>query len=209
MGFFLRRSAALIVFITLAGIQEATAFELSVVGATNFANPAIDVGGVTATGYNAKPAFGGGVLVGFSMLPALEWEIGALYVGRHYKYPTSNGQAEDSYYSYEVPLIFRLTALQYINIGAGAYVAVPSGEDTYTLTPTGGTGTSTSQTASSSFKTDYGLVASLAVKIPLNMAVSFLIDGRYYYGVSNASKIAGETLKFRDAQALFGLNFEF
>jgi hypothetical protein len=86
---------------------------------------------------------------------------------------------------------------------------MPRGQDTYTLTPSGATGTSSSSNAIDSFKPDAGVVGSVAIKIPFGIASSILVDGRYYYGLTNASKLAGENLKFRDTQVLFGLNLGF
>lgn len=191
------------------GAAQASAFELSLVGATNFTSPSINFGGSTATGYTAKAAFGGGALLGFGLLPGLELELGGLYLGRHYTYPISSGMAEDSFNAIEVPILLRITALKYITIGGGGYYARPTGQETYTVTPTGGSGQATTSSALDTFKPDFGAVGSVQLRLPLNFAANFLIDGRYAYGLTNASKIAGETLKFREAQALFGLNFGF
>ncbi len=187
---------------------QAQAFELSLVGGVNLATPSDQVNSSSSTG-TSKLAFGGGALLGFSMVPTVELEIGALYMGRHFTAAVPTGSEEDTYYSFEVPVIVRLIGLRYLTVGAGAYYAVPQGQDSYNLSPTSGSASSGSTTATSNFKNDLGAVASVGIKFPIGVASNFLIDGRYYYGLTNMSQNSNETLKARDLQILAGINFEF
>jgi hypothetical protein len=209
------RMKQLLVVLLSSGISfgvflgSAQAFDLSVVGGADFATPSVSLGGASQTGISAKAGFGGGLLVGFDLNPVTELEIGALYMGRHFTAPTSTGQEEDSYYSYEIPVVLRLIPLKYITFGLGLYYALPEGNDSQTATPTGGAATSSSPVSTSVFKSDLGGLGSLAVKFPLGIASSFLVDARYYYGFTNASQIAGTAVHYRDVQILAGIDFGF
>jgi hypothetical protein len=205
---YFRGLFAVIVLGIIVASSAAQAFEISVVGGGDLAKPSIESGGTSVTG-SSKAAFGGGFLVGFNLNFVTELEFGALYMGRHYTYPVASGTGEDSYSRYEIPVILRLNLLKYLTIGGGAYYSVPTGQSTYTLTPSGSSGSSTTSNAADNFKNDFGGVGSVSIKIPLNIATSLVLDGRYLYGLINTTKASAETIKTRDIEALIGFNFGF
>lgn len=187
-------ACALIFGLGFLGACSAFGFDLSFVGGADFATPSVQQNGSNVGGYSDKAAFGGGMLLGLDLNLATELEIGALYMGRHFSFPGG----EHNYHSYEIPLVIRLIPLKYITFGVGPYYAVVTDQDSAAGVP-----------ATTHFQNDFGFLGSLAFKFPLSLATCFLVDTRYLYGVTNASRDSGTSLHYRDVQILAGLNFGF
>jgi hypothetical protein len=143
-------------------------------------------GGSVAIGDNARRGYGGGALLGFWLIPGIEFETGGLYLTRKYD---SSG---DIQHAVQVPLLLRLHLLRDFSVGAGGYGALAMRSDS----------------SSGLKKQDYGALASVALRFPIALGTAIILDGRYALGlanVNNSSSAGKET--FRDIQALAGIQF--
>ena len=170
---------------------EAHAFSISVVGAFNDSNPSTGAisgfsGGATGAGASAT-GFGGGALFGFGGAGPIGFELGALYLPRNGTEAGSDGNngtytATIKSTVLEIPALLRFHLGHMFSVGAGAYYALGMGTTTMTMTDAGQSGTAAASTGS-----DFGLLASAAVTIPLAPTLGIVIDGRYTMGLKAAN----------------------
>ncbi len=190
----------------------ASSFSMSIVGAGDLstlnvsnAPTSMTVNGVSVTNVSSsnksKMGLGGGVLFDSMFSSAAGLEFGGLYITRKIETTTSftalgvnsSTTSTDNTHFLQIPVLLRVYLNQALSIGAGGYIAEGlSGVD------------------SDLKKSDYGLVASLGIHVPLGSSSAFLIDGRYNYGLKNVDNSSyGMTQKYRDVQFLAGLTFGF
>lgn len=157
-----------------------------------------------------KLTWGGGALFGFKLNPFLTLEAGGLFAPRKSSIDfsildASLPSATKSYNAIQIPALLRVTAIPLLSFGAGMYYSVGMGSVTSEVT---GSAPSTQTFAEARLKSsDYGLVGSVAFRLPLAPMFGFVVDGRFNYGLANLATDAGVSLKAREAQVLAGLNF--
>lgn len=206
----LTQSLLLCVFLTLSThVRLAHAFDVSAVGTVCFSRPSLEINGGTFHGIGSKAGYGGGFLFSTPVSPNFAIELGVLDVRRDFSYPISGGTGEDAFNTIELPLLLDWLPQHWIRFGGGPYAAVPIGQDTYSVTPLGQSTASSLTAAAENFKTDFGLMASLAVKVPIKTRGSFLVDGRYAFGLVNSTRIVGESMKYRAIEVMTGLSFKY
>jgi hypothetical protein len=94
-----------------------------------------------------------------------------------------------------------------LSIGVGAYYATYSGDMKETTKTLSGSSTSNRSFAAASHeKSDFGLVTSLGIYIPISPVSRIILDGRYNIGMKDNNTSAAE-LKYNDIQALLGIQF--
>ena len=138
----------------------------------------------------STPQPGGGVLLGFDLANGGEAqiELGVLYMPRGFVEVLDNQSIITvSQTTLQVPLLIRFTVLPAISLGVGGFM-------TYALTSTRDLNS-----------LDSGLVGSVAVKVGFEKSVSFLLDFRYQFGLTNLSTVTGFGTQFYDFQGLAGI----
>jgi hypothetical protein len=141
-----------------------------------------------------------GVSVGYGLsweLPASEgsgWEIGASSYAR--KWGT-----QSQYQNILIPLLHNFWLGPYLGAGLGGYFS--KGSRTLTLS-----GTALTFDTAEMRSTDFGAVAALKINLPFEIrGLSLMLEGRYHYGLANASRINSIKSRFDDFQFLVGLKF--
>ena len=197
-----------VVTLSLVASSPAHALDLSPVLGFGFASTSTSLNGIDQSlviSSKVTPILGG--LVGLSMMPGLELEIGALYAPR--KFGQTLGTTETVYqYNYlEFPVMARATVLPFIYPGLGFYYALAQGDISQTTTGFSGPSIPLTFDQANTTKDDFGIVGSLQVRLPVLPTLSILADARYLVGLKNVSKMANTTQKWKEFQLLFGVNF--
>jgi hypothetical protein len=200
----MRNKIFFFILATCCWVSSAEAFDLGVVGAANMTMPTFGNSSVT---YNTsgQVTLGFGALVGFDILKAFQLEGAVLYIPRSY----NNGLQTTTFTMLEIPVVFRFTALKFINFGAGVYYATGLGNYNIQVN-TVSSSTAADYTATGINRTDFGVLASVGLNIPLLPELKLLADLRYYLGLQNlyVNPSAG-TFNLRDLQLLAGIKFSF
>jgi len=203
------RLAAIVFLITLISASSAQAARFSLVGVANSSEP-----NEPGTEYSGRPGYGAGLLVEFRIMPAIGFEMGALYMPRKYEYNTAVPTSTKTTLSgkmYEFPVLLRMHLGRLFSLGVGGYYAKAAGQISGE-TQTEGAGTTTqvyTYAARNQTETDYGALVSLALYMRMAPLTYFTVDGRYAMGMKNTSTIAGSERKYNDMQLLAGLQFGF
>lgn len=205
MRFQTLATAALASLITLASAPSARAemLSLSAVGALNVSSVSASNSAAT-TVYSAGTGFGFGALASMPIMPAFSIELGALYVPRKFSSTSSLVTTDFTLTQLEIPLVFRFTPLPLISFGLGGYLGLGLGN---VHTAVGSVKLDNSYEIAGISKTDLGLLASAAFRLPLAPTFGLLVDARYLMGLKNSSTVAPTETKFRDFQLLAGVNF--
>lgn len=171
---------------------------------------ALDSGTETGNGIthslSAKLGFGGGVLIDHPLGEGAAFEFGALYLTRKFDDTTVGETATEN--MIQIPVLLRLHLVPMISIGAGGYWETGMGNVTDVGDGTGAT-VSGSYNSVGAKQSDLGLVGSLRLHFPMGPGVHFLVDGRYTYGLTNISNLAGGNVTYKDYQVLAGFSFGF
>jgi len=232
----MRHSRNLVFFTLMAAslfiAQSAFALRLSVVGAGTFSKLKNDPETASSNGTDFKTVsgdsslgLGGGALFGMWLSHSFELETGLLYISRIIGSKTtaviSGTDVTINYKTttrgWQVPLLLRYHFGSYLSLGGGGYYTMGSGKVKSEMTTEAlGISTTTSQEETyedADFKKkDMGVLASVALRIPLNPATAFLVDGRYLMGLNDVNADPNDTTpavkqKYQDIQALVGLQF--
>jgi len=210
----------IIFFITSLMLSSvAQAARLSLVGVDDLATGSYSnqPSGFTAPSISSKSGFGGGLLLDEMVSREVMFEIGALYLTREYGSSggSISGVATDSttttqhVIQFPVQLKFRL--LPMLHIGVGGYLSEGVGSiDSQDSTNPSQSNSSESYSSANIKKTDYGLLGSVGLSLPLTMTTHFIVEGRYAYGLANVyadPNSTGLTIKNRDIQILAGFTF--
>ncbi len=203
------RRAVFAAFFMMISIPSAQAMRFSLVGVANSSEP-----NEPGTEYSGRPAYGAGLLLEFRLMPAIGFEVGALYMPRKYDYNTAVPTSTKTTLSgkmYEFPVLLRMHLARLFSLGVGGYYAKAAGQISGE-TQTEGAGTTTqafTYAARNQTETDYGALVSLALYMRMAPLTYFTVDGRYAMGMKNTSTIAGSERKYNDMQLLAGLQFGF
>lgn len=185
------------------GAQAAS--RVSLVGIATFAEPDYKRGSQTEN-YNSRMGTGFGGLLEINAGQPLSWQVGMLYVPRVYD------RGVDRYREsmWQFPVLARAN-FSLFSFGFGPYIAMYSGDirheiiegDSVLLDEKVPRGTYNRGTM------DYGLVGSVAGRMPLNPGVALLFDLRYTIGLSDNDTTPLNELKFNDVQIMGGFQFQF
>lgn len=178
-------------------VASAQAAELALVGDATWSNLNVTdlPTGINSASTSAKAGYGGGLLLNFPMARAISLEVGGIYASKKADINESTilGPATGSVSAkyIQVPADLRFWLAPMLSIGVGGYWEHGVSGD-----------------FSSTKKNDTGLLGSVALRFPLGMSgTKFLVDGRYYYGLSNIDNSGTDTEKYRDIQVLVGFAF--
>lgn len=97
----------------------------------------------------------------------------------------------DTFTYIDVPAILRVHLGQFFSLGAGAYYA---------------DGLGTNYSTNGITNTDLGAVGALGLNIPMG-GVNLGLEGRYEFGVWDASTVSGITTSFNNLQILLAIRF--
>ncbi len=150
----------------------------------------------------SKLGVGGGLLIDSSFSPKMSGEFGVLYITRKsdttvnatiLAVPTTT-VTNNSLNYIQIPAVLRFWMGSMFSLGAGGYYAQGMGSKF---------------SSSGVTKSDYGAIGSVQFKLPMGNSASFLVDGRYNYGLKNVNNSSFSTmdLKYRDIQILAGVTF--
>ncbi len=190
---------SLVVIHLTPAISVAT--DLSLVGGSDIGMPTMKINGASVPG-KTNPTFGGGALLDFRLNMALGLQLGALYMPRSSINTSNTPNVTTTVDTLQVPVLLRIRLLPAVSLGAGAYYAFGIGNVTTTIN---GNSSTQSYAKANMTTSDYGLVGSLAVNLPLSQRVAFLVDARYLYGLQNNSTTSNIKLNWADVQVLAGL----
>lgn len=170
--------------------------------------------------YEGEMGYGGGAIVDFGMSQHWDFEIGGLYYEEKPKKLTDNSVAHteqtdlQKHKVLEVPILFRYWFGRVVSFGLGGFYKHYMSNPTNTVsikntTTNAAVGTATTTDVVNTPKYNAGLEASLGIDLPLSQRCSFMIDGRYQFGMVNqeTSASAGWAYKYDSIQALAGLRF--
>ncbi len=175
-------------------------FDIAAVGVIDSASPSIDSAGTPAA-TESKFGIGFGVLASVYSIPAFTIESGLISLTRNYALSSLPAETV-SMKMWQVPVLLRFDLLPIVAVGIGGYLAFASGEITKTLVIIDRTET---YDANSLGKTDYGLMASASLALPILPTLKILVDARYMMGLANLSTVSGSSFKFKDLQLLAGI----
>jgi hypothetical protein len=208
-----RHALWFLTFLSLVALTQSAqaAVRISFVGNLTYSDQEFSRLGSTTLSSSPKMAPGGGMLFDFSLGDRASLEIGALFTTRSADVtrvvPLGTQKFSVTSHHAEVPVLIRLWANPLLNFGAGGYYAYGLGK----IHRGNISGTSTSDFSFGDFdqsRREWGLVGSVAIHIPASNLIDILLDGRYYYSMtdSNTSNIS---MQFRDIQGLMGIVFKF
>ncbi len=187
--------------------QNARAATLSLVGVGDWSTPSYNP---SASASSSKLGLGGGALIDFVWLPQWRIEVGGLYVTRKIDFTGESSPQTQQGSGIQIPVLLRYNFNRFISFGAGGYYTRFIGNLSETSDSTGVTANA-SYSANGLNDSEFGLVGSLAIHVPITYTMDLTVDGRYLYGLTNLvsdSAITGESSeKYRDFQALIGLTF--
>jgi hypothetical protein len=177
--------SGLILLCSLLATPAAHAIEVGVLGGLDFYNPSMS----NATVVSPSSAIVGGAYFQTSFNALLDMDIGVMYAKKKADYTVLAATTTIDTSSIQIPVILRTGFVpgSFVNVGAGAYYES-------TGTPPAG------------FKSsDFGLVGSAQVRLPLAPLMKFVIDARYLYGLGEqSSNTATNTISNRSVQVLGG-----
>ena len=193
---------ALALAATALTATPAHAVRISLVGAGNYSTPET----TPSSDFNPKPAFGGGALLEFGIIPAIGIETGAIWVPRKYEVNNFGYGWTAEQTMVQVPLVLRARIGNVLSLGVGGYYAKYTGDIEYQNTriaavrpvqiPYG---------AAALSDDDYGVVTSLAFYSSFGPLARLVFDARYIIGMKDNDLFPGYEKKFKDVQLLLGL----
>lgn len=194
----------LLTWIVLAPAAHALGIKLE--GAANFSTAVDNMAG----GYDhpAKLGIGGGAEASFGFGGNWSFDAGLLYLQRKYgtDIPGSSVSFTTTQTGIEVPVLVRYWPVHVFSVGLGGYYMKYLGNLNYEVTLNGVTGNTTSTYAAANQTTsDYGLVASIGIDIPIGLMTGLVVDARYEHGLKN--NFPSGDVKFRDFTGIVGVRF--
>ena len=202
----MKRLIRVVVGITFCMVQPLYAMQLTAVGAGGQSGAIFN----PSTGFTSSSQsyqYGGGLLLGFKMVPALMTELGLLYLPRGFVQTfTGANPIETTFTTVQFPLLLRYSLVPSFSIGLGMYFSHGFGF-VYGVDVTAPGTVNTQNYGASYAADDYGAVLSVALKMSLLPFLGLTVDGRYMTGLVNMSKISGLTTFLNDFQLMAGIQF--
>lgn len=183
------RNPTLFALSSLAAValaSSAHASEVELLGVYQQIAPAL-VDSTANTTFTPSSGFGAGLQFTANLTRRIGLELGASYGLRNWN-DSINGTLQMP--AIDLPLGLRLRLFRFLSLDAGGYFSsINAGSRVSYI------GTS-----------DYGAYAGAQLSFPLAHKTSFVLGGRYLYGLANVS-LAGGNLAFRGYEAVSGLRF--
>ncbi len=211
----MNKLACFVFFILAAVNTNAHALEVGVEGGLNFwsAPTTFSVTApATATNANSPSAeFMGGAFASFGIMPLFDLEAGIYYANKKNTQTsnitvsgsTTSTVSVNTASSYLFPVLLRTNFLPFVNAGAGVYYEAGTGNVT-------SNGVSESYSAAGLKQSDFGLLVSGQVKLPIAPLIHVLLDARYLLGLTEQStNSASYSTKNRYVQLMGGVTFGF
>jgi hypothetical protein len=174
---------------------------VSLVGGATSTTPQM----TTATGAKvttkAKTGLLGGALLDLGLSGMTSFETGALYNISRFSGNTNGVDFTLSVPSVNVPVLIRFHPLPLLSFGLGGYYSYRTGN-----VKVESISVPNVSIANNTSKSDYGAVGSVRLHLPVGALTTFIVDGRYLYGIPDLDK-TGAKFKTRQIQAFAGLRF--
>ncbi|MBI3294823.1 MAG: PorT family protein [Deltaproteobacteria bacterium] len=188
------------------------ALDIAAVGVGSLAMPSYSAGSTNLTTIPKIGLFGFGAIAGvYSLFPGFTIETGILTAphkfsidgGTNLSFIVTDTLALNFI---EVPILIRFDLLPIISFGVGGYLGFANGTITRSSSvPNTADKTETFEDNNLN-KTDFGLMASASVGMPILPMVKLLVDLRYLHGLVNLSKLTdGSNARIRDLQVFAGI----
>ena len=207
----MRTVRLLSVFTLVMLSQPLKAFDVAALGVVGVAMPSYTIGASTTVTTVPKLGFGFGAIAGvYSPFPGFTIETGILMTPHKFTLDSTT-TSPGTYLATDtltmnfltVPILLRFDLLPVLSFGAGGYLGFASGTITRT---TGSTDSPESYDQNNLNKSDFGLMASASVGLPVFPMVKILFDLRYLHGLANLSKLTDKsTATMKDLQLWAGL----
>ena len=188
----------------LCSWSQAHALSVSALGGLGWTNPSISTPGVTNVSSKLGAGYGGAIEIG--LVPFFSLEADVLDMKRKFQFDTAAvaGIGESANYL-QIPVMLRFSPLSLVSVGGGFYYANGLGN---VSTSVGGVAGADQTFAQAGLKnSDFGMVLSGRLRLPIMPLVGIIVDARYLLGLTNVATDPTATIKYRDIQTLFGINF--
>jgi hypothetical protein len=186
---------------------------------------------MTETAMTSASKIGGGLLFSQMLDDDFALELGLLYLPMEATTTfgaTANSSGDGTFTEkwdqtyLQIPLILKYYVFTWMSAGLGAYYSLPMGN--LTESGTNNTGVSLSSVNGTYGSTpDYGLMATVGLRIPIDDLLWIFLDWRYQYGLANitlptsepvnltggATALPGDTNHWQNTQILAGITYGF
>ena len=149
-------------------------------------------------------AFGG--LIDFDIAGPVQLETGIVFMLRRPEInnPNDPNPEPSSLRAAQFPLLWRVTTLDWLSVGAGMYYN--QGFDKINQNSTNSsTPSEPGYGITNTSRVDYGIIGSVQFRLPLTHELRGLIDVRYLNGLSDVDTTGVNSKYFRDFQILVGM----
>ena len=187
--------------LALCAVAPSAHAAISVLGGATLSSDTSTTGGVAATTTGGW-GYTGGVTYMKGFTPLFGIEVGALYGTQKVTLGVTGASIEVKSKALMIPALVHVTAIPFLDFGAGGYYSTLMGDVDVTTT-VGGVSTATVLTPTS--KGDYGALFTAGLSMPLAPMMSLGFEGWYALGLKNKSSTAGDSTKTREVLALLRL----
>lgn len=183
------------------------ALELGIMGGINSNAPSISSNSVD-TQVSSGGGFDAGAFFSMGLVDDFSIEVDGLFEHKSYIVGAAPLGTNYTLNDFHIPVYLRYSLIPLLNVGLGPYWSMGLGNITST-TGISTTSTSASYANDGLLQNDFGLSASLQLRIPFTPFTSFIVDGRYDLGLTNLATNPGQSYKTRQLSLLAGLGFGF
>jgi hypothetical protein len=134
------------------------------------------------------------------------YELGASFENRKFGASSATETWDTSYSMLLLDAMIRLKIVQILSFGVGGYWGVVLGKVTSEYPQVK---LSRGPSAAGMLLVDYGIIGSARLKLPLGKSFAVTADVRYLYGIYDVGAFKTTSIKNRDLQSLFGVEFLF
>ncbi len=150
---------------------------------------------------SSRADYGGGLLFEIPFGKVVGLEFGGLYGASGYKIASLDTEIYNK--GIQIPLLFKIHIGNVFNFGLGGYYSMAMGKLKIKTA-----GTEVESDLESNQKSDYGALGSIGFDFMLGKKVSFIIEGRFAYGMKDMSSASTkDTFMHMQGLAGFGLHF--
>ncbi len=178
------------------------------------------VGGLSSTGvsimssapslgshYGAhSTVYGGGLLLGFQILPKTFLEFGLLYLPRGFDQKTAQDTLETHFQTVQMPILLKFQIFPALFFGVGGYFSYGLGS-VYTYSKASPQNITSTPYGSAFHPNDYGFCTSFGVKLGAR-GIFMIVDSRYLMGFRNIQSTGSKMTYLSDFQILGGIQIE-
>lgn len=212
-GDFLRMKTLILLFRSLVSVflvhlltqSPAYGLDFTEFGALTLSSPNISSSQDSTLQSNLGALVGGGISLGVRVFGQFDVESGILYFGQSFSTTSSvNPSTQYTLWTAEIPVLVRYWFNEKFSAGIGGYWNHGSGN----ITVSQGSTTLIQGYQDLSWVPDEGGVCvSLRYRSPINELMSFIVDGRGLFGVTNMNHSGSGTFQTRSVLILAGVSF--